>query len=104
MTLTLNAEQRRVDFDDPNRQQDVVAARASLRYALNSNLSVDASVGYRQLDDSVFPNERVTDSILRVRWTLRMLEVNPMLQLFRRERGGTDVDEFQFLLRIIRRF
>lgn len=104
LTLTLNADEALFAYSQPRRQTRTVNGRATLNYALNGNLFAEAFAGMRLLKDTLVPTERITEAGLRVRWTLRRIEVEPTLQFFDRRRGEADIKDFRAMLRMIRRF
>jgi hypothetical protein len=104
LTFRLNADYIITEFSHPNRETKDVSARAGLIYTLGANLFVDASAGYRRLEDTAQPTDQLIESRLQVRWIFRKLEVTPSLEFFDRQRGDTTATEFRAMLRTIRRF
>ncbi len=65
---------------------------------------VDASAGYRRLEDTAQPTDQLIEARLQVRWLYRKLEVSPTLEFFERQRGDTTTTEYRAILRTTRRF
>lgn len=105
LTLNLSGDQAFTDFSNPEgRETRTLAGRATLTYLFNAGLLADAFGGIRNLNDTLLPDERITEAGLRVRWRIHKLEVNPSLEFIDRRRGETDTKEYQASLHIIRRF
>jgi len=104
MTLSANGEQGRFDYDRPKRQTRLFSGLGRATYVLNASLYVDASGAVRVLKDSLVPTEQTIEATLRLRWTVRKLEVDPTLQFIDQQRGNTSTTELRFLLSTIRRF
>jgi hypothetical protein len=71
---------------------------------VNPALFIDASAGIQRFEDTGQPTEELMDARLLARWTFRKLEINPTLEILRRERGSTLLTQQRALLRVIRRF
>jgi len=106
-TLRLSADQVITEFSDPHRETRSQAARAGLFYSfyiLGSSAFVDASAGYRRLEDTAQPTDELIEARLQVRWLYRKLEVSPALEFFERQRGDTTTTEYRAMVRTVRRF
>ena len=64
LTLRLNADYVFTQLYNPSRQTRAVAALAGLTYAMGSNLFVDASGGYRRLEDTAEPTDQLIEARL----------------------------------------
>ncbi len=103
-TLSLSADQAVYDYSHPSRMTRTWTERATLTYVLDAGLVADLLGGMRRLRDSLVPSERTTEASLRIRWFIRELEVDPLLEYFDRRRGETDTKEQRAMVHIIRRF
>lgn len=104
LRLTMNAEEARIDYENPTRRNEILALRAILSYAFRATLVADATAGYRTLSDSLFPSEDVIETGLHVRWRVGQLEVRPSVDYLDWRRGDADTNEVRTLLYVTRRF
>ena len=58
----------------------------------------------RRLIDTLFQTERIMESALRLRWFVGGFEVLPTLSWLSRQRGATETQELQAMVRMSRRF
>lgn len=107
LTARLSADYIFTEYPDQHRETRSQAARAGLIYSfatLGTSVFVDASAGYRRLEDTAQPTDELIDARLRVRWLYRKIEVSPTFEFFDRARGNTSTTEYRATLRTIRRF
>ena len=107
LTARLSADYVITEFSDPHRETRSQAARAGLIYSFStfgSTVFVDASTGYRRLEDTAQPSDQLIEARLAVRWLYRKLEFSPSFEFFERQRGDTTTTEYRAIVRTIRRF
>ncbi|MGE5302546.1 MAG: hypothetical protein ACM3TN_04410 [Alphaproteobacteria bacterium] len=104
LLLTLNGDESFSFFSRPRQDIQTLNGRATLSYMWGGTLFMDAFVGIRALMETGLPNERITETGLRVRWIYRNVEVLPSVEFFDRQRGNADTKNFHMILRLIRRF
>jgi hypothetical protein len=104
LTFTLTADALVREYRDQRRETFTQTGRAGLTYVVNPALFIDASAGIQRFEDTGQPTEELMDARLLARWTFRKLEINPTLEILRRERGSTLLTQQRALLRVIRRF
>ncbi len=104
LTFRLNADYIVTEFSDPRRETKSQAARAALFYTFGSSLLVEASAGFRRLEDTAQPTDQLIEARLQARWFYRKIEVSPTFEFFDRQRGNTTTTEYRAIVRTIRRF
>ena len=104
LTLGFNAEEALFNYSNPKRESQSYSGRATLTYAWNSSLFLDAFGGYRRLTDTQVPMEQFTEAGVRARYYYRRVEIAPTFQYTNQRRGDTESREFRAMLQMIRRF
>ena len=104
LTLHVNADQTYLVFTEEARNTLTLREQATLTYVPWPNLLIELVAGLRRLIDTLFQTERITESALRLRWLIGGFEVLPSLSWLSRQRGATETQELQAMVRMSRRF
>lgn len=104
LTLTLSLQQSWLAFSKPAHQARHLIGYGTLSYGPWPGLLMELSASRRAATDTLVPEERNTDLSLRLRWSIRQLEVEPLLKVFGWQRGGTRAREYRAFVQVRRRF